>query len=248
MKLLVILLCLLSERFLIHSVSYHRFAWFERYYLAIKNLINKNNIPENTALLLAIIVLPIIIASLSYIILNSILFGFFGLLFNLAVFYYCLGPKNPFYPVFDIQTEAPKQIAGRYFAEVNNQLFAVIFWYVVGGPIAALVFRLVSLSRSIDSVALLAKDLTEILEWIPARLTVLLYLLVGNFQLGLKGFITYLLAKPALNNEMLSECGLLAVSSNEYNEVPMPVAETLVEHASTVLLVFIALFTLAALL
>ena len=186
MKLLVIVLCLLSERFVIHSISYHRFHWFERYYSSIKNLMDKYNIPNNTALLLTLIVLPIIvIAGLVYLVINSILFGLLALIFNIAIFFYCLGPKNPFYPVTDADVEVSEGLAGTYFAQVNNQLFSVVFWYVVGGPIAVLIFRLISLSRSIDSVALLAKDITEILEWIPARLTVLLYLLVGNFQLGL---------------------------------------------------------------
>lgn len=183
MKLLVILLCLLSERFLIHSMSYNRFVWFESYYQYIKSFIDKNNIPRNTAFLLFLIIVPIIIGvSLAYLLLSSILFGFLGLVFNLAIFYYCLGPKNPFYPSFDSKLNNSAAFAKLYFAEANNQLFAVIFWYVIGGPLAALLFRLISLSRAIDTVSLLAKDLTEILEWIPARITVLLYLLVAIFN------------------------------------------------------------------
>lgn len=247
MKLLVIVLCLLSERFLIHSVSFHRFHWLERYYLSVKGLMDQYNMPNNAGLRLSLVVLPILLVTgLVYLLLHSILFGFLGLLFNVAVFFYCLGPKNPFYPTLESNVESSESVAGAYFAEVNNQLFSVIFWYVIGGPIAALVFRLISLARTIDSFAVLAKDLTEILEWIPARLTVLLYLLVGNFQLGFRRFVTYLFAKPTSNEQMLSECGLLAVSSQEFAEAPMPIAETLVEHASIVLLVLIALFTLAA--
>lgn len=246
MKLLVIVLCLLSERFLIHSVSYRRFQWFEHYYLSIKGFVDRYK-PNNNILLLVSIILPImLITGLIYLLLNSILFGLLGLVFNVVVFYYCLGPKNPFYPTMAINEDASEQVAGIYFAEVNNQLFSVVFWYVIGGPLAALFFRLISLSRTIDSVAFFAKDLTEVLEWIPARLTVLLYLLVGNFQLGFRRFSAFLLAKPSSNEQMLSECGLLAARSNEFDEAPMPNAETLVEHAAIVLLVLIALFTLAA--
>ena len=32
MKLMVILLCLLSERYLVHSIAYQRFFWFGDYY------------------------------------------------------------------------------------------------------------------------------------------------------------------------------------------------------------------------
>jgi AmpE protein len=69
---------------------------------------------------------------------------------------------------------------------------------------------------------------------------------VGNFQSGFKRFIQFILAKPAVNHQMLSECGLLAACHNESDDVPMPIAEKLVEHAIIVLLVFISLFTLAA--
>ncbi|MFI4963459.1 MAG: hypothetical protein ACHP6H_06350, partial [Legionellales bacterium] len=91
-----------------------------------------------------------------------------------------------------------------------------------------------------------ATQLTNILEWIPARLTVLLYLLVGNFQQGFTCFRQYIASSPDSNTRMLSECGLKAVRSNESEEVPMPIAENLVEHAVIVLLVVIAFCTLLA--
>lgn len=246
MKLLVIVLCLLSERFLIHSVSYRRFQWFEHYCLSIKGVVDRYKLDNGIVLLVSLLLPIMLVAGLIYILLNSILFGLFSLIFNIVVFYYCLGPKNPFYPSTATNEDASEQVAGTYFAEVNNQLFSIVFWYVIGGPLAALLFRLISLSRTIDSVAFLATDLIEVLEWIPARITVLLYLLVGNFQLGFRRFTVFLLAKPSSNEQMLSECGLLAARSNEFDEALMPNAETLVEHATIVLLVLIALFTLAA--
>lgn len=247
MKLLVILLCLLSERFLIHSASYNRFTWFEHYFLYIDRLFIKYNIAHNPLLILILLSVPItVIIGLFYWLLSSILFGFLGFIVNLIVFYYCLGPQNPFYPTIESTSTETSIASGIYLAQVNNQLFAVLFWYIIGGPIAALLFRLISLSQNISYTALLAKDITEVLEWLPARMTVLLYLLVGNFQVGVKRFIDFLWAKPGLNNEMLNECGLLAAGINDVNEVSMPMAETLVEHAVIVLLVLIALFTLVA--
>lgn len=248
MKLFVIVLCLLSERFLIHSISYQRFSWFTQYYLSIKTLIDKYHFSEKPALMLALIVLPLtLVVGLVYWLTSSILFGLLALIANIVIFFYCLGPHNPFYPAIENNLDSTdEEQVGLYLARVNDQLFSVIFWYIIGGPIAALALRLISLSQNIEQVALLAKGSTEILEWIPARLTVLLYLLVGNFQAGFKRLTQFLLAKPALNNQMLSECGLLAVRVSDSEPIPMPVAESLVEHAVTVLLVLIALFTLVA--
>ncbi|KGP64377.1 membrane protein [Legionella norrlandica] len=248
MKLLVIVLCLLSERFLIHSISYQRFFWFNDYYLFLKKTIDRNQYFANPWLELAATVLPIILlVSLIYFSFESIFFGLFGLVFNLFVFYYCLGPQNAFYPII-VKSNDQSEVdsIGEYFAEVNSQLFAVIFWYIIAGPIAVLTYRLTTLCKGLNSINPQAIQVAEILEWIPARITALLFLLVGNFQRGFNLFIHYAFAHPNLNDEILSECGLQAVRINDTDEVPMVVAENLVEHATIVLLVFIALFTLVA--
>jgi AmpE protein len=159
MKLFVIVLCLLSERYLIHSVSYQRFFWFEHYYLSIINIMDKYRVPNNASLMLALIVVPpMAVASFLYLLLDSILFGLLGFFINLALFFYCLGPQNPFYPLDGSVNYFDKLRVGTYLAKVNNQLFSVVFWYIVGGPIAALIFRLISLSENIPQVAVLAKD------------------------------------------------------------------------------------------
>lgn len=247
MKLMVIVLCLLSERFLIHTISYQRFAWFGDYSQFINKHIENNHFFNNQWVKLAAIILPIIlIVSIIYFLFGTILFGFAGLILSIIIFYYCLGPQNPFYPLSSINNDSHNQSVGNYFAQVNSQLFALIFWYIIGGPITAVAYRLITLCQNIDSVNKEAVQATEILEWIPARITALLYLLVGNFQRGFSIFINYFIVKPDANSKLLSECGIQAVQVTDSDEVPIPVAETLVEHATIVLLVFIALFTLIA--
>jgi AmpE protein len=245
MKLLVILLCLLSERFLIHSISYGRFSWFGNYCLTIKKLMDKSNLGTNSWFLLVGRIAPLIIfTSLVYWVFHNMLFGLGGLILSILFLFYSIGPQNVFYPLSD-STLSNNILVGNYLAKVNSELFAVIFWYVVAGPIAALTYRLFALSRYITDVSEEANQITDILEWVPARMTVLLYLLVGNFQRGFSLFMRFFLSKPHLNTEMLSECGLQAVRSDNSIEVPMPLAENLVEHAIIVLLVFIALLTFA---
>lgn len=250
MKLLVIVLCLLSERFLIHSFSHQRFAWFGGYVSLIKTKTEGHAALENPWLKLALILLPIIIAvSVIYLLFHNMFYGFGGLVLSIIIFFYCLGPQNPFYPLSEADKEHSSQgLPGNYFVMANSQLFAVIFWYLAAGPIAALTYRLINLSQAVDSVNTQAKQVNDVLEWIPARLTALLFLLAGNFQRGFSAFTKHLLSAPDSNDAILSECGLQAVRVNDEEDTPIPVAEELVEHATIVLLVFIALFTLAALL
>lgn len=248
MKLLVIVLCLLSERFLIHSLSYQRFNWFGDYVLYIKKQIeNHVHFVNPWGILITIIAPVILMVSFVFFLLHSIFFGFVGFLLNVAIFFYCLGPQNAFYPITEKNAADTEQdVAGNYFSAVNNQLFAVVFWYILAGPIAVLTYRLISLCSTVSGISHQASQVSNLLEWIPARITALLFLLAGNFQRGFSCFKNYFLSSPGLNDKMLRDCGLQAAKVDDSEVVPMPVAEGLVEHAAIVLLVFIALFTLIA--
>jgi AmpE protein len=248
MKLLVIVICILSERYLVHAASYYRFYWFDAYSNSITRRLPKNGFFNNSFVSLATLILPILlIVGIVLVLFNNVLFGFISLLFNLLIFYYCLGPGNPFYPVSssDEDTES-EAVAGRYFAKVNNQLFAVIFWFIVAGPLGALLYRLLHLSRGHE----LAKDAAELLsgylDWICARITLLLYLLVGNFQQGFQYFRQMFLSSPQNNDEILETGGLLAARTSDVEVVTLPYAQNFVEHALIVYLVFLAFFTLVA--
>jgi AmpE protein len=245
MKLLVIVLCLLSERFLVHVTSHNRFFWFSRYAKVMENILPKGASKSSPWLILLCICLPIVLASFIVLYLfGNLLFGLIGLVLNLIIFYYCLGPGNPFYPTrseTDKETEAD---VGNYLAQANGQLFAVAFWYIILGPLAVIIYRLVSLSQSQQTVKSQATWLTQLLDWIPTRMTSLLYLIVGNFQAGLRCFSKMVLSKPQDNQVMLNTCGLQSLG--EQKPVTIRQAETLVEHALIALLVILACFTLIA--
>ncbi len=246
MKLLVILLSLLSERYLIHALSYRRFNWFPSYCTRIIQSIGQKELLLNQHILLIIIVLPIfILLSLVLYLANHLLFGVFSFFLNLFIFYYCLGPVNPFYPVrTEIETEDTELAAGHYFSNVNGQLFSVIFWYVVAGALGIVIYRLISLCREQELTFRLASQITNFLDWIPARITVLLYLLVGNFQKGFHFYLRKFFSSPEFNNQFLSEGGLLAARTNETEAVQLSQAQSLVEHGIIIYLVVLALFSL----
>jgi len=179
-----------------------------------------------------------------YLLLGSLVFGFGGFLLSLAIFFYCLGPQNIFYPIAHSETETREQLVRMHFFHLNRQLFALVFWYLIGGPLAAVAYRMITLSCSKHEIATQANELADSLEWIPARITALLYLVVGNFQRGLIVFRRYALAKPELNHELLGECGLQAAKTNDLDPVTLIDAENLIEHAIILTLVVVAFCTL----
>lgn len=247
MKLFVIVLCLLSERYFIHRVSHNRFYWFASYFQTIRQHLSQTGSLQAGFILVAIVFPIVLLTWLLLFIFGHLAYGLVGLLLNIAIFYYCLGPGNPFYPVREEGTvDGAEVAAGRYFAKVNGQLFAVVFWYIVAGVTGILVYRLISLCQEYEPTEKLAKQLTALFDWIPARLTVFLYLLVGNFQQGVHFFIQKFFSTPARNERLLTEVGLLAAGTKEGEAVQLPYAENLVEHAMIVFLVFLAFFALVA--
>lgn len=247
MKLLVIVLCLLSERFLIHSLSYTRFLWFGGYYSFITTQLQDKPFFVNPWMMLLALVAAILLpVTLIYSMFYNLFFGFFGFLSNLFLFFYCLGPQNVFYPVYEEDIEDQNKAVEDYFITANTQMFALIFWYIIAGPIIALAYRLISLLRQFNAVSEQANQLTALLEWIPARLTALLFLLVGNFQRGFSVFKNELFSSPQTNDLILSQCGLQSVKINEFEEILMLQAQNMVELALVLLLVLIAFFTMAA--
>lgn len=242
MDLLVIVLCLLSERFLVHKVAHHRFHWFMSYGNRVLAIL-----PVWAPwLLLALIILPLLLFAGAVLhIVSHLFFDMVGLLFNVAIFYYCIGPVNPFYPVHVKPVDQMDDgDMGNYLAQANGELFAVLFWYLVLGPVGILAYRLISLSRGLTMVSRQASDLLELFDWLPARMTALLYLLVGNFQSGYQHYHKLFFSSPDKSHTLLTVCGMAAIDSHE--QKTMLNAENLVEHATIVFLVLLAFCTIVA--
>lgn len=249
MKLLVIVLCLLSERYLTHKVALNRFSWFGKYCDKLISLFPKIAIFQNPWVLMLAVVVPwIVVIAAAIGLLQSYLFGFVGFIMQLVVFYYCMGPDNVFYPLSTIHNKNAHQAldAGNYLAAVNNELFGVVFWYIALGPLAILGYRLISLCQKQSKLATKAKWITQLLDWIPARLTAIFYLLVGNFQQGFKCLLKKKMLAPSENNTLLTEVGLLAVRAQTDKQLSLPAAQGLVEYALILSLVFVAIFTLVS--
>ena len=142
----------------------------------------------------------------------------------------------------DLNDEA---IAG-FLAAANEQLFAVIFWYIVLGPLSIIAYRLVSLCQGQPGGSPVARQWLDVFDFIPARMTALLYLLAGNFQLGFGSFCKLFFTPPSKNQALLRVCGLAALGADKGEPKTMIQVERLVEHATIILLVLLAVFTMVS--
>ena len=144
----------------------------------------------------------------------------FGLLFSIIVLFFCIGPKDLNTEVNSIlksmgennEGEVSRRVQelvmsaepigpqsrGRTVAEsllvqANDRIFGVVFWFLILGPLGAVLFRLASeLCRYVGSTesgfAQSGRDLYRILAWAPARLAALGYAAGGNLMKAIEAW------------------------------------------------------------
>ena len=142
--------------------------------------------------------------------LDGPVFGLVGLLFDIAVLVYAWGPRDLDVDVEAIidapDTQARRTAIARLglgpdaaidgpalveavFRNALRRWFGVLFWFLLLGPVGALLYRLVALSSEGDYAGALphdtrlgARTLHAILDWPVAQLMTLAMALVGNFD------------------------------------------------------------------
>ncbi|MGB9090257.1 MAG: regulatory signaling modulator protein AmpE [Pseudomonas farsensis] len=77
-----------------------------------------------------------------------------------------------------------KRVQGHMLWQAYQSFFAVVFWYFLLGPAAALAYRLLALcaehSRQ-PGIQALAAQLRHAMDWLPVRVVAVSFALVGNF-------------------------------------------------------------------
>ncbi len=230
MALLVVIISLVLEWALGHRQRLRTLVWFRRYRRTLFDNVPKSWTDGLSGVLL--IMLPLLL--LMWLIqaqFGGAVFGLFDLAFGVLIVSYCLGPE-PFNDRVDAYIvacengqheraqklaealvgeavpESPHQqthaVTQAILYEANVRIFAVVFWYLLLGPMGALLYR-VAAFFVVDSRSLQAPQLQQaslrlqaLLDWLPARLLSLSFFLVGSFDDAAKGWQKLLLQQPGL--------------------------------------------------
>ena len=214
MSLIAILLGLLAESFWNGVEQLRRYDWFDRYIEAVLPRLEKWQLPEGPLTVLAI-AFPLIFAVwLAEAMLAGVWSGF-AYLFGIAVLIFCLGPQDlnrqaqEYLDAIEREDEeeakrlacvilgyacdkddAPLQteenVREAILTQVVDRLLGIFFWFVVLGPLGAVLFRVSHLLQQhsingTNAFAKAAERLYQIVYWLPARLCVIGYALAGNF-------------------------------------------------------------------
>ena len=111
------------------------------------------------------------------------------------------------------------RVQGYVLWQAYQSFFAVIFWYFLLGPVAALSYRLLALAAEHSQnpgVAERAGQLRHAFDWVPARLLAASFALVGNFVAVSRIMLHELLNWNISAAQLIDKVGLVA------GEIPEP--------------------------
>ncbi|TWC11901.1 MULTISPECIES: regulatory signaling modulator protein AmpE [unclassified Pseudomonas] len=197
--------------------------------------------------LLAMVLLPVALLALLLWVLEPLAYGLLVLPVHLLVVIYSLGRGDllaelgPFRDAWrredlqaaihvakrDLGIEADngeqllERVQGHLLWQAYQSFFAVIFWYFLLGPVAALSYRLLALAAEHSrnpGVAERAAQLRHAFDWVPVRLLAASFALVGNFVAVSRVMLHELLNWNISAAQLVDKVGLVA------GEIPEPVA------------------------
>ncbi len=288
MSLITILFCLAIERLFGNLDHLRKFAWFEQYTSFILDKLNGYSFkdgPLGLIVIVAGIALPIWTV-FYYAHLDVALISFTGLVIAVVTVLYCLGPKDPVRQVkryIDAMEQSDHEAATLYagkflktelndnpavvaqevkqglFVATNDRIVGVLFWFVMLGPLGAVLFRMACLLRERESViengfTKAVHDFYDIMVWPSARICILGFAIAGSFI----GAISHLSEWSALwkrdSNEVVIKSGLGGFHDESYQQPISDDAEpdiesvkealSLTQRTSIALLAFLAILTM----
>lgn len=261
MKLVALLIGLLVERLATQIFHWRELGWLDSIIDKGLTLSRKaaNWPPTIPVLLIAfVLILPVLAVRLA---IGDALFGLPYFALAIIVLFFSLGPRDIGEEVDEycsaieaenkeremttakdlLEQEPPQDDAERarkveeaVCVQANNRLFAVIFWFIVLGPLGAWLYRVIDLVRhravfnawssaDIDSNQELlreaAENLHSLVAWVPARITAAIYGLAGNFDEASHAWRAAegdeLLTRSERNERLLARVGTGALALQE---------------------------------
>ena len=285
MALIAIIISLVVERFLGSMEEFRRFDWFRRYATWLMPQFDGIFLLNGPVGLILLLLLPLGLVAVADYYLSQ---GWFvmGLAFAVLVLLFSFGPTDleaeveayldacergdeesaRWHAAELLGAKPPEEpallthrIIESTLVEANERLLAILFWFILLGPVGALLYRLTSqMCRYVEAgeqgeLAAAVYRLHAILAWVPARMCALVYALAGSFTDALKAWGEQQGPWYENSRTILIASGLGALGYQRGDETsPLEnengmVRETLdlVRRAVLVLLAVIALFTLS---
>lgn len=244
MNFLVLLMVLWVEKF---SAWRHRIQHDGPWLRLLAVAEGKSQLIARPWLALALLVLmPVLVLGLVLLLLGSVAYGWLALPVHLWAVIYSLGRGDllvalgPFRDSWrredaeaaylvarrdlaleaDEEGELLKRVQGHLVWQAYQSFFAVIFWYALLGPLAALAYRLVAMSSEQAAQPALREAAAQVrhgFDWLPVRVLAASFALVGNFAGVSRALLHELLSWD------ISAAQLVIITARAAGETPPPV-------------------------
>jgi len=191
-----------------------------------------------------LVLLPVLLLGLLLMALEPLAYGWLSLPLHLLVLLYSLGRgqgKRELGPFRDAwrrgddeaaalvaerdlglsATDAPgllRAVEAQLLWRSHQGFFAVIFWYVLLGPVAALAYRLLALTiehAKTEAIRERAGQFRHAFDWLPVRVLLASFGLVGNFVAANRAMLADLLHWGVPARQLLAEVGPVAADLDE---------------------------------
>lgn len=253
MNVIALLICLSLDRFTPIADKLRCYGWVDKYSQMIDKQCNQR-FNFSKWLAVASLLVPVILVTL---LIQGLLmlpfYGLFDFIFNLFVLLYCLGTvKVHRYTALD--NSKPVETL---FVQSQQQLFSILFWFVIFGAVGALVYRITMQMKryyqnqgNADSSSYF-ELLQQYFDWIPTRLLGFIFALVGDFSQTFSAWWNHAWSTVSNNESFLLNCGFSALAvPEEDSEEGMATyqlqAVSLIERALLATLVIFILIVLVA--
>jgi len=214
MALISIILALLLDRLLRDWHDLRDLGWFEHYAASLKNMMPVNN---GVIIYCVVMAIPVIAFTMFQYLLYGNLFNLPYFRLGVLVLMYCLGPNclsseveayidsrrlgdddEALHLAGAITEEAASTSPDQQGSDVvrailsvaNQRIFSVLFWFMLIGPLGAIMFRFSSSLSKLDDGKLsdFADIIQAVMAWLPARMLAAGYAMVGNFEGAIQAY------------------------------------------------------------
>lgn len=236
---------------------------------------------------LAIVIPAVLIIGLIQFLLKDLFYHIPTFIFGAAVLIYCFGSRNfdqmiePFIEsweqgdydaaaynalVFEGSeahdkadtTTLPEKVVKTLIIGSNEKMFAILFWFMLLGPIGAFAYRCCIIMRDYnnhecavgDHCNLLIDKLLFFIDWIPSRITAISFAIAGSFVESFEAWLHIPQSSNNSNHNILLAAGLGAlkmdasVDKENYGAEEVRDTRDLITRATYVWLAVIAVLTL----
>ena len=199
--------------------------WLDDLLFKAQMLANKTNkIPVAGSCALLIVVVALIVLLLELIV--CLIFWHLGaLLFNVAILMYSL------------YSASKKNYPSLFVTSFEHNL-GLLFWFVILGPVGVVLYWLFMLGGTkpeqaselhyAKSISNYLFNLHTIAAWLPARITGLIFSLVGDFEQGFSRWKAVILVFNMPHSEILDACGEASLGTLTMEQAPLLIERTFI--------------------